>query len=68
MRAEKTLKIFWWFGSIVVIAAVATFIYVRHRSALALRQAMIHQKGASVMPFNLNMTTHVFKKTGDGGV
>jgi len=33
----------------------------------AQRQADVAQRGADVMPFNLNATTHVFQKTADGG-
>lgn len=32
------------------------------------RQAMIHERGSTVMPFNLSKTTHVFNKTQSGGV
>jgi hypothetical protein len=32
------------------------------------RQAEVAHRGADVMPFDLNATTHVFTKTGDGGV
>jgi hypothetical protein len=32
------------------------------------RQAEVARRGADVMPFDLKATTHVFTKTGDGGV
>jgi hypothetical protein len=32
------------------------------------RQAMVHEQGSAVMPFDLNQTTHVFKTTATGGV
>jgi len=32
------------------------------------RQAEVAQKGAEVMPFNLDATTHIFEKTPKGGV
>ena len=32
------------------------------------RQAMVHEQGSAVMPFDLNRTTHVFKTTETGGV
>ncbi len=32
------------------------------------RQAMVHDQGSAVMPFDLNRTTHVFKTTETGGV
>ena len=32
------------------------------------RQAMVHEQGSAVMPFDLNRTTHVFKTTEIGGI
>lgn len=32
------------------------------------RQAMIHRMGSRVMPFSLDRTTHVFRKTSTGGI
>jgi hypothetical protein len=37
-------------------------------SAAASRQAEVAERGASVMPFDLERTTHHFTKTGAGGV
>ena len=34
----------------------------------AQRQAEVAKRGADVMPFSLNATTHVFTKTADGGI
>lgn len=34
----------------------------------AQRQAEVAKRGADVMPFSLNATTHVFTKTADGGL
>jgi hypothetical protein len=36
--------------------------------ALAARQAEVAERGAGVMPFDLDATTHLFTKTDDGGV
>ncbi len=36
--------------------------------AMSARQADVAQKGAEVMPFDLNATTHVFEKTDAGGI
>jgi hypothetical protein len=36
--------------------------------ARANRQAMIHEQGGAVMPFDLDRTTHVFKTTEIGGI
>lgn len=35
---------------------------------LAERQSYIHHMGSHVMPFDLNLTTHVFKKDKTGGI
>jgi len=40
----------------------------RPRVASTDRQAEVAEKGASVMPFDLERTTHEFVKTGSGGV
>jgi hypothetical protein len=32
------------------------------------RQQMVHDKGAQVMPFNLDATRHIFQQTAKGGV
>lgn len=32
------------------------------------RQAVVAQRGADIMPFDLNATTHVFTKTKNGGI
>ena len=37
-------------------------------SGLHLRQRMIHKKGSSVMPFDLDKTLHTFTKNDSGGV
>jgi hypothetical protein len=36
--------------------------------ARANRQAMIHEQGGAIMPFDLDRTTHAFKTTETGGV
>ena len=52
---------------ILLIGGLGIFLYQQQRT-LAERQSMIHEKGANVMPFNLNQTTHIFKKTDTGGI
>jgi hypothetical protein len=37
-------------------------------AGLAARQAAVATRGATVMPFELEQTTHVFTKTADGGL
>ena len=51
-------------------AAMAAFILLplsSHATDLA-RQAEVARRGADVMPFDLEATTHIFTKTSDGGV
>jgi hypothetical protein len=54
------------------IAASCSVIAVSIPPALAVgdasRQAQVSKRGAEVMPFELNATTHIFTKTDDGGV
>jgi hypothetical protein len=38
------------------------------QNQLEQRQADVAEKGAEVMPFDLDATTHIFKKTPEGGV
>ena len=65
----KNYKLFLLLLLIILIAgASGIFLYKNHQVSVTARQAMIHQKGATVMPFNLNQTTHIFKKTNDGGI
>jgi type II secretory pathway pseudopilin PulG len=59
---------------VLLVAAVIVLVAVRGRSSddaraqLAERQAQVEQKGAQVMPFDQNLTTHRFTKTNTGGV
>lgn len=58
-------------GAVVAFVAVATFVAMRatgHDSGLAARQAQVQARGATVMPFDQNRTTHVFKATPEGGM
>lgn len=42
--------------------------HVAHSSESEQRQAEVAERGAQVMPFDLNLTTHQFTTTPDGGV
>jgi hypothetical protein len=61
-----------WGGSALVGAVVlfaSGFALATHQAGGSLEgNAMIESKGAQVMPFDQNRTTHIFQKTGDGGV
>ncbi len=54
-------------ASLLAIGGIGAFMFY-HYSSLAQRQAIIHNKGESVMPFDLSQTTHIFKKTDTGGI
>jgi hypothetical protein len=54
-------------GVLVVVGALA-LAGCGSQSATAKRQADVAQRGAQVMPFDLNATTHTFTKTDSGGV
>src|SRR5512145_1930026 len=48
----------------VISTAVVTYILtVNH-----VRRSMIRERGSQVMPFTLDATRHVFRKTDDGGI
>ena len=53
---------------VFVIGVAGIFLYENRQSALSERQAMIHQKQTTTIPFSLSQTTHIFKKTSDGGI
>jgi hypothetical protein len=59
-------------GLAVAVPAVFAGAYAVHArgggSTLADRQARVADRGATVMPFDLDRTTHVFAKRSDGGV
>src|SRR5512144_88425 len=57
-------------GGGIVIASLATFgvLYAVGMLAVGSRQAIVRDRGAQVMPFDLDQTTHIFTPTGTGGV
>ena len=58
-------------GSVVITALViVSILYATGRLAPAPtnRQEMVHDMGGSVMPFDLDETTHIFKMTDTGGI
>ena len=68
MKMTHTFRKPWLFLLLAAIIGGGIFVYVRQRSALTQRQTMIHENGMNVMPFDLNQTTHIFKKTDNGGI
>lgn len=65
MRAHDIPKILWLALSAALVIAAAG---CGDGDSLALRQAEVAERGAQVMPFDLDATTHTFTKTEDGGV
>lgn len=53
---------------LAVLLAVIALIVAACGEATADRQAEVAERGAEVMPFDLDATTHRFTKTSDGGV
>ena len=51
-----------------VLLATGTVAAFAAHAADAQRQAEVARQGADVMPFDLKATTHIFTKTGDGGI
>ena len=52
---------------LLILSISAFFINKQNKEAAPQRQEMIHEKGMNVMPFNLDETEHIFKKTETGG-
>ena len=59
------MKLIWMMFAVVIVGAGAL---IYRNFSLASRQEKIHEQGSSVIPFDLNQTTHIFKKTDSGGI
>jgi len=55
-------------SSIIVLALLTVGFLVRQKVVVQLRHAHIAARGAQVMPFNLEETTHIFKPLPEGGL
>lgn len=55
-------------GALVVVSAVALVLFATAILPAQTRQKEVAVKGAKVMPFDLEQTTHVFQKLDDGGL
>ena len=49
-------------------AIIGVVVFFKYVSPPPSRQEVIHEQGASVMPFDLDQTTHIFEKTDSGGI
>jgi hypothetical protein len=70
---ERRLPHRWFIGlaavAVIGVAAVGGYLLGRQLDdGSADRQAEVAERGAQIMPFELDATTHVFAPTGDGGV
>jgi hypothetical protein len=55
-------------GALIVASAAALVLFTTAILPAQTRQKEVAAKGAKVMPFNLEQTTHVFQKLDDGGL
>lgn len=55
-------------GLALVVVGTAVGLAFAGRWSLITRQAQVAERGAQVMPFDLNRTTHIFEKLDDGGL
>jgi hypothetical protein len=53
---------------ILTVGVISWISYNNRQRQIEVRQAYIHERGATVMPFDLNRTTHSFTKTAEGGL
>lgn len=65
MPGRETSRTAW---SMLIAVVIVTASACGGGESLAQRQADVAQRGATVMPFDLDATTHRFTKTHDGGV
>ena len=55
-------------GALIVASAAALVLFATAILPAQTRQAEVAKRGAQVMPFDLDQTTHVFQKLDDGGL
>lgn len=67
-RSSKKTKKFLTTGALVVAGAAALVYVVTATLPAQTRQDEVAKRGAQVMPFDLERTTHVFQKLDDGGL
>lgn len=54
--------------AVLTVLATLSILVATGRLTLPSRQVEVARRGAQVMPFDLNQTTHVFQRTENGGV
>jgi hypothetical protein len=63
-KTEKVAAV----GALIVASAAALILFAATILPAQTRQKEVAAKGAKVMPFDLEQTTHVFQKLDDGGL
>lgn len=58
----------WWIATAIAGVTVVVGAVVMSRDEAPTRQDLVAERGAQVMPFDLDATTHVFEPTDVGGV
>ena len=67
LSSKKTEKLI-AAGALIVVSAAASVLFSTAILPAQTRQKEVAVKGAKVMPFDLEQTTHVFQKLDDGGL
>jgi hypothetical protein len=70
IRSTPRTRLAFLIGGCMLIGVLITLGVLAATGMLAgaNRQAMVHEQGNAVMPFDLDQTTHVFKTTDTGGI
>jgi hypothetical protein len=67
-RCSKKTDRFIATGALIISSAAFVVLFVAAILPAQTRQAEVAKRGAKVMPFDLEQTTHVFEKLDDGGL
>jgi hypothetical protein len=67
LSSKKTEKLI-AAGALIIVSAAALVLFATAILPAQTRQKEVAVKGAKVMPFDLEQTTHVFQKLDDGGL
>jgi hypothetical protein len=68
MTTKRTLVVLVSSALLAGSAGAVVALIVSRADPSSSRQAEVRQRGASVMPFDLNQTQHIFRKTDFGGI
>jgi hypothetical protein len=70
IRSTPRMRLAFLIGGCILIGILVTLgvLAVTGMRTGTSRQAMVHEQGSAVMPFDLDRTTHVFKTNETGGI